>query len=205
MMRVDVPEGRVGEIAVERFTIPEQDFENLRNAFEGRGTRPGTYTRLVEYYEYKERERVNVWMSDTDAEMRDHFEAAYQIAYEDTKRVLLGGLGLGMILRVALLAPDVEHVDVVEISEDVIKLVGPHYEAMADAAGKTLVIHHADVYDITWPRGTRWDVAWFDIWMDLGGDNLERMTPLRRSYGQRTRWNDCWGRHKLLRDRRSGW
>ncbi len=207
MLRCRLPEGRVGEFAVERFTIPEKDFENLRNAMDGRGTRPGTYSRLVRYFEHAGRERCNVWMSDTDAEKRDHFEPAFQIWYEvdPGARVLIGGLGLGLILQVALRAPWVEHVDVVETNPDVIELVGSHYRALADTQDKSLVIHHADMYNVTWPRGTRWDVAWFDIWADMSEDNLEEMTRLRRSYGQRTRWNDCWGRHELLRQRRSGW
>jgi hypothetical protein len=207
-MRVDLPEGRVGGMAIEHFEVPEYSLENLRLGFnEGRNTRPGCYTRLVEYYEYDGLERCRLWMSDTDAEVRDYFEPAYQIAYEapDDAQVLIGGLGLGMIVNVALSVPHVLHVDVVEINRDVIELVGPHYLAKADAADKSLVIHHVDMYDITWPRGTRWDVAWFDIWGNQSTDDLQDMARLRRSYGRRTGWNDCWGRHTLLRYRQAGW
>lgn len=194
MMTIDVPEGRRGDIVIERFEVHKHSIENIRNAFAARGTMPGTYTRMYE----QDGRWKNIWMSDTDAEKRDHLPGAFAIR-ERGGRMLLGGLGLGMILRVALLTPEVTEVDVVEINEDVIELVGPHYEKMADEHGVALRIHHDDMLTIKWPRGTRWNVAWFDIWGDLDGTERDEMTRLRRSYGQRTDWNDCWGKYLLER------
>jgi hypothetical protein len=199
LMTIDLPEGELNGLRVDRFEVGKDDLENLRNALDARGTMPGTYIRLCQ-------QSPNggwwLWMSDTDAEKRDHFEAAYQI-HDRGGRVLIGGLGLGMILRVALLTDGVTHVDVVEINETVIELVGPHYEKMAADRGVSLTIHHDDMFSIKWPRGTRWDVVWIDVWSDVTTDDLEVMARLRRSYGQRSNWNDCWGRHMLLRYR--GW
>lgn len=193
-MAVEVPEGTHGSVTVERFTVERNSLENMRLAFQGgRDCLPGTYTRLM---------RGNyLWMSDTTAERHDHLWPAMEIAQRGG-RVLIGGLGLGMIVRVALLTPEVTHVDVVEIDPDVVALVGPHYEELAAEHGKTLTIHQADVYELKWPPGTRWEVAWFDVWPDLCTDNLEQMAKLRRSYGRRTDWNDCWGRQLLLAERR---
>lgn len=200
---VDVPEGTSGDVTVKRFEVTKDSLANLRLSMEpgNRACLPGTYTAMTR--------AGSLWMSDTTAERRDHITPALAIDNIDTKRVLIGGLGLGCILRVALLTPTVEHVDVVEIDPDVIALVGPHYEKMAADAGVTLVIHEADLYQIKWPTGTHWDVAWFDIWPDLCTDNLEQMTKLRGSYGRRTTWQGCWGRELLLmhraREQRSGW
>lgn len=194
-MKVDLPEGSHGDVSVEHFEVTN-NLENMRLWTHGRECTPGMYTRLMR--------GKTLWMSDTDAERSDHLEPAWRINEEATRRVLIGGLGLGMILRVALLTPQVEHVDVVELDEDVIALIGPSYEKMAEELGKSLTIHHADVFKIKWPAGTRWDVAWFDVWPDLCADNLESMSKLRRSYGGRTSWNECWGRELTIAERRRG-
>jgi spermidine synthase len=62
-------------------------------------------------------------MADSEPEMRDHYEAVARAR----GRVLINGLGLGMVLSAILAKPDVEHVTVVEVEPDVIALVGPHY------------------------------------------------------------------------------
>lgn len=193
LMEVDVPEGSHGSVIVERFEVERNSLANLRLAFQGgRDCLPGTYTKLIR--------DGHLWMSDTTAERRDHHEPAFQIRQRGG-RVLIGGLGLGMIVNVALHTDGVEHVDVVEIDPDVCALVGPHYEQLARERGVSFELHQADMYAKKWAAGTSWQVAWFDIWPDLCTDNLAEMAKLRRSYGRRTEWNGCWGRHQLLRER----
>lgn len=199
-MLVDVPEGEHGTCSVRRFTVERDSIENLRQSLHGRGCQPGTYTGLY---------RGNgLWMSDTTAERRDHINAALRISGglhggTPAERVLIGGLGLGCILRVALLTPGVQHVDVVELDADVLALVGPHYQAMAEANGTDLVLHHADLFDQRWAPGTHWNVAWFDIWQHLCTDDLDDHARLARSYARRTDWYACWGHDLLLRHRRN--
>jgi hypothetical protein len=182
-MTVTVPEGAIGTLRVKRFTVEPDSFENMRLAWKGgRQTRPGTYTALYD--------GGRLWMSDTDAEKRDHMEAVRAIQSRQAKRVLINGLGLGMVLAAALSFEHVEHVDVVEVDERVIELVGPHY------AGPRVTCHHADAYEQAknWPAGVRWDVAWHDIWPDLCEDNLPLMTRLHRSYGRRVDWQQSWSK-----------
>lgn len=199
-MVVDVPEGKSGNVTIERFEVTGRSIQDLRYELDGRGCKPGIYTML--------KRNGQVWMSDTTAERRDHAYAALAIRSHGG-RVLIGGLGLGMILKVALLADNVTHVDVVELDQDVIRLVEGHYRKMAEENGKTLTIHQDDVYRIKWPPNTKWEVAYFDVWADLCTDNLEEMSKLRRSYGRRAKWCDCWGRDILLsirdRERNQGW
>jgi len=185
VMTVDLPECEQDGLKVERFTIERNDIHNFRLG--ARATRPGTYTGLML--------NGRLWMSDTDAEKRDHMNATHQMVSWRAKRVLINGLGLGMVLKAALTLDHVEHVDVVEIDERVIRLVGSHY-----AQDPRVHLHHADAYKQAscWSKGTTWDVGWSDIWPDLCTDNLESMSRLRRSYGRRTNWHDCWGRELLV-------
>lgn len=199
LMTVTVPEGELDGIRVERFTVSERESSSSFRYYGGRGVWPGTYTRLVE--------GDDIWMSDTNSERRDHMAAVHQIRSLKARRVLLNGLGLGMVLQAALSFEHVEHVDVVEKDERIIKLVGPHYEA-----DKRVVVHHADAYEQVkrWPKGARWDVGWSDIWGDVSSDDWPDMNRMNRSYGQRCTWHRCWfqdevqeqARHTRAEDRR---
>lgn len=191
--RVSVPEGECDGMRIERFTVTDvHTVENIRLAFSGRlPCQRGTYTRLIE--------GGCLWMSDTPAEVRDHIEAMRKIE-RGAKRVLIMGLGLGMIVQTAINA-GVEHIDVVEKDARVIRLVGEHYANMAADCGVGLTIHHADAYAIRWEPGTRWDVVWHDVWPSLCADNLPEMAKLKRSYGRRAEWQGCWGEHECRRYR----
>ncbi len=189
VMTVDLPECKQDGLSIEKIVVERDDVRNFM--YGSRATRPGTYTAL----------KLNgrLWMSDTDAEKQDHMPAIRRMVSLQARRVLINGLGLGMVLKAALEMDHVEHVDVVELDERVIKLVGSHY-----AKDPRVHLHQADAYEqmARWPAGTRWDVGWSDIWPDLCTDNLASMASLRRSYGRRTEWHDCWGRNILVTLRR---
>ncbi len=194
--RVDVPEGEKGPWKVERFTISkERTLALMQITMSGRRAPMigETYTRLVKAG------ASDPVMSDTPAEVVDHMEAIRQIEHRGG-RVLINGLGLGLVLKAALACDNVTHVDVVEIDQDVIDLVGPHYD------DSRLTIHHADAFKIKWEPNTHWDVAWHDIWPDLCTDYLPEMAKLKRSYGRRADWQGAWGQEYLQRHKRSyGW
>lgn len=198
-MTVTVPEGSHGAVRIRRITIGSADrflggFSSGHGS-RGRGVREGdVFTGL-----YRD---GALWMSDTPDEKRDHYEVLRRAGAMRAERVLINGLGLGMIVNALLQLDHVAHIDVVEIDADVIALVGEHYQAAATAAGKSLTIHHGDAYTIAWPPGTRWDVAWHDIWVSLCTDNLDTMAVLHRRYGRRTGWQGSWGKELLIRRRR---
>lgn len=187
----DLPEGSIDGLVVERFVVEPNNIESMRLSFTGRGCPAGTYTRILA--------DNRLWMSDTPAEMHDHIMAAIEMTRPGVRRVLINGLGLGMVLRAALSNPDVEHIDVVEIDPRCVALVGAHY-----ATDPRVHLHTADAYEQckAWPAGSAWDVAWHDIWPDLCEDNLPLMARLNRSYARRTTWQGCWGKELLLRHRR---
>lgn len=190
-LRCQVPPMAHDGVVVEQFEVGTivDDLEACVIALQGRGTRPGRYTRLV----------VDdvLWMSDTDAERRDHLEPVMAARAAAGGNGLVNGLGLGLVVHAML--DHLAHVDVVEQNERVIASVGEWYRAKF---GDRITIHHADAYDITWPTGTRWDVAWHDIWPTLTVDDLDRHAKLSRRYGRRVGWQGCWGHTLLLREAR---
>lgn len=176
---VIVPEGTKGNWRVERFEVSKHDadFENMRAMFGGgRHIRPGIYTRLMRGH--------TVVMSDTPAEKRDH----YWPVHVANGHCLLNGLGLGMVLNAMLMKPTVTKVTVVELSKDVIDLVGPHYQNLY---GNMLEIVNADAFTYK-PTAKSYGVVWHDIWDGICSDNLESMTKLKRKYGRRAEHQGCW-------------
>lgn len=191
-MTVDVPEGEVDGMIVKRFTVSEDDargVQAMRLAMSGRSIRPGTYTKLIERGQY------GPWMSDTPAEKHDHAEVVYKIMNLKAKRVLINGLGLGMIVQAALSFDHVEHVDVVEKDQRVIDLVGPHY-----LKDPRVTIIHADAFEQAkaWPKGTRWDVVYSDIWPDINTDDLKDHTRFAYTYARRSQWQGSWMHEDLV-------
>lgn len=198
-MTLDLPEGSVGRYHVRRFTVKPGSLHGYKLALEGRPIPPGTYTKLVVGADPDDRySQARLWMSDTPAEKRDHAQAVIMIDELKAERVIINGLGLGMVLAAALSFDHVKRVDVVEIQKEIIELVGPHY-----LKDPRVSIHQADAYAQAkaWPTGTRWDVGWSDIWMNLDPDDLKHHAKLNRSYGQRCTWHECWA-HDLLVSRR---
>jgi hypothetical protein len=188
---VDVPEGQSGDWEIKRFTVsPEAaQLEALRAIFSsnrGLGVPEGTYTKLS----HKQR---GIIMSDTPDEIRDHLE----FIHNAEGNVLINGLGLGMVTRACLQKEEVQSVTVVEISGDVIKLVGPWITKIAQDLGKALTIVHADA--LTWksPKGQRYNAIWHDIWDNICGDNLATMHRLHRRYGKFCDWQASWARHLI--------
>lgn len=190
--RVDVPEGESGHWKVTRFTVSENDIKALYYALHGRPVPPGTYTRLIRKGDF------DPMMSDTPAEIRDHIFPLINAKHRGG-RVLLNGLGLGVVLKGLLSYENVTHIDVVELEPDVIKLVAPSYQ------DPRVAIHQANAYDIQWPKSTRWTVVWHDIWPSLCSDNLDGMTKLHRKYGRMCDWQGSWGKYECQRARETGY
>jgi hypothetical protein len=198
-MKVDLPEGEVDGLRIEHFEVTGQELWNLRAELRyGRGCQPGTYTKLVDDRE-KDNEGSLLWMSDTTAERADHAFAVAAMQMGKASRVLINGLGIGMVVAAALTFDHVRRVQVVETSGRVIKLVGPHY-----TKDPRVEIIHADAYEQTkaWPRGARWDVVWSDIWPEISAANLEGMDRLHKYYNPRSNYHGMWARKECLRLRR---
>lgn len=187
-----VPDGTSGPWTIDTFTITEAEARsyNLSCLFGGSGAMcidPGTYRRL----RHKDR---GVVMSNTPMEVRTN-----RIAYRMARgRVLINGLGLGMLLEAILSKPDVTYVRVIEIDPDVIKLTGPHF-----AHDPRVEIICADALEYKPAKGELFDYCWHDIWDTISSDNLPEMATLGRRYGKRRSVEqDHWARDMIRADNR---
>ncbi len=92
-------------------------------------------------------------MEDSQRELRKHL-GIWMVA---KGRVLKTGLGLGCVVRGLLANPEVEHIDVVEIDDDIVRIIGREF-----AFNPRVTMHVADA--LTWDYGDRtWDYAWHDL------------------------------------------
>lgn len=184
LQKVDLPEISKGPWRIEHFSLSENEafVHNLRERH--RSIPAGEqFTRLVR--------GGTIVMSDTPAERRDHYSAFRRA----TGRVLINGLGLGMLLKNILTRNEVTDITVVEISQDLIDLVSPFYSDPR--------VHYicADALRYTPPKGARYQMVWHDIWDTICADNLTQMQTLHRRYGHRVDWQGSWCRSEC-EDRR---
>jgi hypothetical protein len=188
-IEVTIPDGKKGDWSVETFIITKKDadFENIRGMFSSGPSPyyiPGTYKRLMK--------KGKVIMSNTPDEIGDHLH----FIYEAKGDVLINGLGLGVCLKAILAKPEVRSVVVIEKEQDVIDLVGVHFD------DPRLKIICADALEYKPPPNTKYDYVWHDIWDCICLDNLEMMGTLHRKYGRRARWQDSWKRDWLKYEQR---
>ncbi len=180
--KVDLPDMQGERWTIEKFTVDRPDFGAI---LAGRNVPHGTYTRAMR--------GKKLVMSDTPAEMRDHHHAVYAA----TGSCLINGLGIGMVLKNILLKTDVTDVTVVEIDQELIDLVSPHYQDPR----VTFVCSCSYTYKP--PKGKKYDWVWHDIWDDICIDNLPLMHKLHRKYGRRAVWQGSWARGICEREKKA--
>jgi hypothetical protein len=163
---------------------------------------PGWYTVL----EHDERGLV---MSDVPAEVAGCLPFLDRIPDGTPARVLIGGLGFGVVPAWLLANRVIDRIDIIEIDADIIKLVARDPAAAEKWAGSDrLHVHHADA--LSWQPASlagcalhslcslsprpRWDAAWWDIWDTVSAGNLPSMKRLHRRYGRWAGWQMSWER-----------
>jgi hypothetical protein len=175
--------------------VEPDPINQMRYMFDGRPSGDGPFVVL--------RHNRVLWMSDTDAELRDHSEPVFRVkeaaSNESQAKALIHGLGLGLVTAAALRSG--ANVDVVEIDRDLCDWMELWLQDVAAEHGRLLTVHVADVFEKRWPARSRWDVVWHDIWPDITPDNLPEMTRLHRSYGRRSDWQGSWARYTCERYR----
>ena len=174
---LDIPKGTSGKVKIvhnihpaeEPFTIVSMRDAILtgKSPFKVRFDMPVMITAL--------HENGSVWMTDLPIEQEDAHEALVQCK----GRVLVGGLGLGYFAKKLQEKKDVSHVDVVEISSDVIKLVWKYLKL-----DKRFNIINMDIHKWLEENGKpklRYDWVYLDIWRADGeAEFIETVLPLKR-------------------------
>jgi hypothetical protein len=185
---VNVPDGSSGPWSVTSYEVSKEaeTFGQLRAAFSsarGRYVPAGTYKGLYR--------NGSLIMSNTPDEIHD---CSY-LFYKTSGRVLINGLGLGVVLDVILNkvnqddTPAVTEVIIIELSQDVINLVAPTF-----SKDPRVTIIQADAYEYK-PTG-RFNAVWHDIFDDITSENLPGMHKLHRKYCKKTDWQGSWCRER---------
>lgn len=179
----DLPEGRSGDWSLERFVVSADPGYDV-NA----DPRPHFARRYAGTYSLLRRGDVQ-FMTD----LYDEWWTQRVVLDEAAARgghLLISGLGLGMIVESVFRSPEieVESITVIENSPDVIKLVAP---TLVGRYPDRLQIVEADVFRWTPPEGTRYTVAWHDIWPSPYDVDAET-DALRRRYAAWADWIGTW-------------
>jgi spermidine synthase len=102
-----------------------------------------------------------VVMEDSRHELQKHLA----IWLNATGRVLVTGLGLGCVVRGLLASPQVEHITVVELDPQILRIVGHEFQFNPRV---TLIRGDALTVQLT----GQFDYAWHDLWTD-GDEHLQ--------------------------------
>ena len=161
------------------------------------------YIRLV-----KKKDGSGIMMSDTPME-RNTNRNFLQKANGD---VVIFGLGLGLIVFPLLDDENVKSITIVELYQDLIDIVQPKIEAK-DKQNKVRIVQ-GDCFTYEFPKETKFDTIYFDIWINICGDNYDEQKKLERKFRKhlnkdnQNKFMDSWMKdhykRENARERRSG-
>lgn len=192
-----VPEGTKGEYAVTHEHIPAGQslpVVSMRNAFLMNQV-PASIKFQHDWVVRRLKHNDGVWMSDLPQEvyqMREPLAQAYG-------RVLIGGLGLGVVSHLMMQQQKVDWVTTCELQPDVIALVNPYISNRG-------VVICADLFEYVAEHIGTFDYAFFDIWAGTGETTWkDYVVQLRRLCRNKINQRDvtCWNEEEMkgqLRD-----
>lgn len=148
----------------------------------------------LEIHQLTQGGRGGVWMSDCPAEL----VAMHAFAESARGDVLVGGLGLGIVVRYLAMNPRVRSVTVVERERDVLDLIGPGLRRDVKVPVR---LEHMRLERFleklpAWPYGS----AFFDTWTGTGVTTwAQDVVPLRRLVWRRFggRHVECWSEEEM--------
>lgn len=152
----NIPAAKSGLWEVSKLTLTRSSVHRLEHSDELINMPPGRYTflRRLTSATINRLYPGEVVMEDSRHELSTHLEFVRQAH----GRVLIGGLGLGCVIRGLLRSPVVEHITCIENSPDVLRLVAPYMPK------RRLTIVEADM--LAWSRtnAEKFDCGWYDLW-----------------------------------------
>jgi spermidine synthase len=182
-----IPEGELGIAKIKHRTPSKLDC--LRSAYHGQTLEKRPLATLT----------VNgvLMMSDGYEEHRSNSE----VVWRSKGKVLIAGLGIGMVLTEILKRKEVQSVLVIEKYQDVIDLVVHHLPS------KKLSWICADIFDWKPDKGEKFDTIYFDIWPNICTDNLIEIAKLHQRfkfYKAKDGWMGSWNQDLLRWHKQQG-
>jgi len=166
--------------------------------FNLRASRDGAMFMITEGWYCKLVLNGGIMMSDTPMERRSNRE----FIKTANGRVLVAGLGVGLVIHNILEKENVTEVVVVEKYQDVIDLVAPKFNH------PKLKIICADIFEHSFDKAEKFDTIYFDIWADITTENLTEMKLLHARYRKNLNkenelsWMESWLRDYLKKVKR---
>lgn len=154
-------EGQSGKFALQKFEVSR---DNIRAVLID-GIPPGRYIRLTDGCE--------TVMSNTLMEQRTNRE----VIRKANGNVFIAGLGIGMILLPMQEKENVLSITVLEKYQEVIDLV-----ALQLPLNDKVKILKGDVFGYQFPKGTKFDTLYFDVWSYINADIYTEMQQLKKLY-----------------------
>ena len=135
-----------------------------------------------------------VVMEDSRRELRRHLP----IWLQARGSVLVTGLGLGCVVRGLLASPQVEMVTVVEIDQQILRVIGKEFEG-----NERVRMVQGDALTVDLPD--RFDYAWHDIWTE-GNDHLQVLhAKLISRYHRQCKFQGAWQLPRMFKRTAPEW
>lgn len=191
---LQIPEGKKGSFEVKHKRLKKGSkvtVVSTRNAV-FTGKKPSYIELKSDHYMTSLLENGKVWMTDSPQEVQQVLDLVQNIE----GKVVVGGLGLGVVTQILAWKPDVETITVVEKAHELSELVWPHLTTY----NASLVTQ--DLYKYLRETDETFDYGYFDIWgptseMEL----LENILPLRKLCKEKGIPQDhilCWAESEML-------
>ena len=188
-------ERTIGDFSLNKVTLTKEivEFAKFRARFHGDyyevfDLKPGTYMRLMHNRE--------IIMSNTPMEIR----TTKEIIDKANGKVLLAGLGIGLIILPIQEKNNVKSVIIIEKHKEVIDLVADQLPL-----NKKIRIIHADIFEWLPEEREKFDTIYFDIWSGICSDNYEETKALHKrfrkylNYKNPDRYMNSWRREDFER------
>ncbi len=139
-----------------------------------------------------------VWMSDTPMEQN----TCQKFIDNANGKVLILGLGIGMVIMPLLKDPDITQIVVIEKEQELINLITPYIRH------KKLTIIQGDACE--YEPDQLYDTVILDIWANICSDNYKDMKLLEKRYRKfmvrkkenPNRYIDSWSKEKIIKEAR---
>jgi hypothetical protein len=180
-LKVSIPDNEIGNWKIKKY------HGNVHNIL----TNHTTITDLryienepIDDYTLLNHSQYGCIMMDSEKEYKEH-----NLLWENLNgKILIGGLGIGMVNEKLITSNDVTKVTIVEKHQEVIDMVWPYCKK-----DNRFEIIHEDVETWNIPSEYYWNYAWFDTWIGgVSGDIFEYCNMLLQKYSPYCDKIDFW-------------